>query len=98
MSEFCCAAYVACWLPAQSGHTRDVCYLSASLIGRQAQALSGYPHTSVDVAHGLALFFGRGDRSLHQCLTRFASTISSLKLNTFGSLGSTIARTQCVSG
>jgi hypothetical protein len=44
------------------------------------------------------LGIARGDRTLHQCLTRFASTISSLKLNTFGSLGSTIARTQCVSG
>src|ERR1700730_15881906 len=28
---------------AQSGHTETVCYLSASLIGRPGQALSGYP-------------------------------------------------------
>lgn len=35
---------------------------------------------------------------LAQWLARFSFTISCLKLNTCGSLGSTIARTQCVSG
>src|SRR2546422_11282798 len=33
-----------------------------------------------------------------QCLTTFSFTISCLKRNTFGSVGSMIARTQCVSG
>jgi hypothetical protein len=51
-------------LLAQSGHTRDVCYLSASLIGRQGQAPQAIRHSSVDVAHGLALLFGLGTKAL----------------------------------
>jgi hypothetical protein len=48
----------------------DVRYTAASLIGRLGQALSGYPHfqaiqhSSVDVAHGLALLFGLGTKAL----------------------------------
>src|SRR5262245_25561657 len=41
-------------------------FTSASLIGRLGQALSGYPplHSSVEVAHGLALLFGLGTKAL----------------------------------
>jgi len=38
--------------------------MSASLIGRLSQALSGYPPLSVDVARGLALLFGLGTKAL----------------------------------
>ena len=39
-------------------------YLSASLIGRQGQAPQAIRHSSVDVAHGLALLFGLGTKAL----------------------------------
>jgi hypothetical protein len=38
--------------------------LSASLIGRQGQAPQAIRHSSVDVAHGLALLFGLGTKAL----------------------------------
>jgi hypothetical protein len=42
----------------------DMATMSASLIGRSGQALSDYPHCSVDVARRLALLFGLGTRAL----------------------------------
>ena len=49
-------------------------------------------------ASGSGFFYFHNWYSGNKWLTRFSFTISCLKLNTFGSLGSTIARTQCVSG
>src|SRR5215813_8121624 len=50
-------------LMAQSGPARDVCRLSASLIGRPgSSAFRLSTNSSVDVAHGLSLLFGLGTK------------------------------------
>jgi len=82
----CCPLYPR--KRANSGHL----VMSASLIGRLGQALSGYPRSGVDVARGLALLFGLGTRALPSwdSKTRWNNLWRDLAVNvTAGSSGHT---------